>query len=453
MFIEYLIAISLFVLYLSVIIWSFGKLPIFSNSTFSRKGLIILFAIKLIFGVGSVLVYTYYYTDRQYADIYKYFDDSKVIYDAIGEHPKTSFKVITGIRYDKDNPELKQVIAPTQHFDKKEGGVIEANHRFVIRLHVLLRFISRGNIYIHTLFFCFLSFIGCVALYRALQPFFEYGHGRRMIVPVFLVPSILFWSSGLLKETLVMFFLGLLLFAAFKLLDLRNLLSNLVITVVCILFIYLLKPFIALSFLAGFYVMATINFKGYVRIIAMLLGIGIVLWILIAHDAFMCDMMTSLVAKRNEFIVLGLKMKAGSLTDTAIRPLGCLEPLRLIPSALYNMFMLPAVWSKSLFEKIFGLENLSILLFTVVALFYFKRPKRAKLQLVAFCFVFFSLNYALIGITVPIIGALVHYKVFGLLFYLILIFSLISLRKLIFDIKRLPMGEKTLFKAKKVIFR
>jgi hypothetical protein len=89
----------------------------------------------------------------------------------------------------------------------------------------------------------------------------------------------------------------------------------------------------------------------------------------------------------------------------------------------------------------------------VVALFYFKQPKRAKRQLVVFSTVFFGLNYALIGITVPIIGALVRYKVFGLLFYLILVFSLMSLRKFISDIQKLPFGLKMLQGAKKLLLR
>lgn len=453
MFIEYLIAILLFAAYLSIIVWSFGRLPIFAHSTLSRKGLTILFAIKLLFSVSTILVYTYYYTDRQYADIYKYFDDSKVISDAAGQHPAAFLKVVTGIRYDSTDAEIKDVVANTNHFDKQGAGVMEANNRLVIRLHTVLRFFSHGNIYIHTLVFCFLSFIGCVALYRALQPFFEFGHGRILIVPIFLVPSILFWSSGLLKETLVMFFLGMLIFSAFKLLDLKNILANIAISVVCFLFVYTLKPFIAFSFLAAFYLMATGNLKGYARIIAGLLGVGIVLWIFYAHNTFICELSSSLIAKRNEFIALGLKMKAGSLTDTTISGGDCLEPLRLLPSAMYNMFLQPAVWSKSLFEKIFGLENLLILLFSVVSLFYFKRPKRAKRQLVIFCLVFFGLNYALIGITVPIIGALVRYKVFGLLFYLILLLSLISLRKFISDIQRLPYGQKMMLGAKKILLR
>ena len=448
-----MISIILFLIYLTIIYWSFGRLPLFAHSSFSRIGLSVLFSLKLAFSIATVLVYTYYYTDRSYADIYKFFDDSQVIYDAIGEHPKACIKIVTGIRYHADDPEIKQVIAPTHHFDKKEGGMIEANHRLIIRFHTILRFISHGSVYIHSLIFCFLSFIGCVAAYRALQPFFEYGHERLLVIPVFLMPSILFWSSGLLKETLVMFFFGMLLFSAFRLLSLGNIFTNLVIITVCILFLYLLKPFIALSFLASYYIMATINFKGYIRIIAGLVGLGIVLWIFYAHNTFVCEVMARLISKRNEFVQLGLKMKAGSLADSTLRDPDCTGALNLIPSAMYNMFFQPFVWSRGLFEKVFGVENLFVLLFTISALFYFKRPKRAKLQLAVFSLTFFLLNYLLIGITVPIIGALVRYKIFGFMFYLILVFSFMSLRKLISDFRKIQIGQNLLSKAQKLVFK
>lgn len=449
---QYLIDLALFVLYLALMLWSFDRLPLFAHSSLSRPGLTAFFSLKLLFSVATVLVYTYYYTDRATADIYKYFDDSRVIYDAMGEHPRTCFHVVTGIGYDKDDPELKAVLANTQHFDKKDAGMGEANNRLLIRLHVLLRFISHGNVYIHTLFFCFLSFVGSVALYRALQPFFEYGQGRILIVPVFLVPSILFWTSGMLKETLVMCFLGLMAFSAFRVLSFQNIVTNLVLMVVWVLLMYLVKPFIALSFLAGFYVMATVNFKGLPRIITILLGVFMALVVLYLHQTFICQAMASLIVKRNDFIHLGLAMNAGSLADTTIRDASCTEPFKLIPTAVYNVFLQPALWSHGAMNKLFGLENTLVLFFALLSLRYFKRPKRSKMQLAAFCLVFVVLNYGVVGITIPIIGALVRYKVFGLLFFLILIPSNLSVRKFISDIKRMPMAEKWLFGMTKFVF-
>ena len=399
-----------------------------------------------------VLVYTYYYTDRGLADVYKYFDDGKVIYDNMCLHPSATLKVMTGLGYNAADPDIKTVVANTHHFDKP-GGVFESNHRLIIRFNAILCFFSYCNIYVHTLIFCFLSFMGLIALYRSLLPFFEEGLGRILIIPVFLVPSVLFWSSGLLKETLIIFFLGTLMFTAMKLLEMKNIITNLLLSALCIHFLYLSKPFVALSFILSFYVMSTFYFKGYMRIIALLVAMLGISWFLYAHQTFVCGMMASLISKRNEFTELGLKMKAGSLVDSRIYTSDCTLPLKLLPLGLYDMFMQPFIWSKGLLEKLFGTENLLVLLCSLCSLFMFKRPVNQKKQLVAFSTTFFLLNYALIGITVPIIGALVRYKVFGLIFYLILVICHVDLNKFIFYIKSKDTSNFILEKSKFLLFK
>jgi len=434
-------------------LWSFGSLPLFRNSNLSPRGLSLLFGLKLIFSIGLVLVYTYYYTDRAYADIYKYFDDGTNIYESIGTHPKASLQVITGIGFDHSDPEITRVLANTLNFDKKGDAFPESNHRLIIRLNAILCFFSYGSIYIHSLFFCFLSFMGLVALYRALGQFFDKGTGYILIIPVFLVPSILFWSSGLLPETLVVFFLGLLVFTSMKLAGMKNILVNLLLSFLLLRFLYLTKPFVVLSFLISLYIMGTLYMKGYLRVISILVATLAVIWLFYAHDTFICEVMSSIIHKRNDFVTLGMKMKAGSLVDERILADGCLTPLKLIPMGLYDMFFQPFVWSPGLFEKLFGIENLVTLLLTFLALFYFKKPKGSKLQLAAFCLTFFMLNYLLIGVTIPIIGALVRYKIFGLLFYVVFLISCIDLNKIILMANSSKYPRYILSKSEKLLFK
>jgi hypothetical protein len=408
--------------------------------------------LKLTFSIGLLLVYTYYYTDRGMADVYKYFDDGNTIYSSIGTHPKATLKVITGIGFDRKDPEIIGVMANTHHFDKKDNSFIESNHRLTIRLHTVLRFFSYGSIYVHSLFFCFLSFMGSVALFRVLHLFFEKGTGQMLLIPVFFVPSILFWSSGLLQETLIIFFLGMLFFSAVKLVSMKNIFTNLLLTALSLNFLYLSKPFIALSFLISFYIMGTFHFKGYIRIVAILIATLGMMWFFYAHDTFIGEIMTSIINKRNDFVTLGLKMKAGSLVDDHLYSGSWLVPLTLIPAGLYNMFFQPFIWSHGLFEKLFGAENLLVLVFTVIILFNFQRPKGPRLQLAVFSFIFFLLNYILIGITVPIIGALVRYKIFGLLFYLVFLICLLDLNKIISICDRSKYLSLAVQKSKKLFF-
>ena len=199
--------------------------------------------------------------------------------------------------------------------------------------------------------------------------------------------------------------------------------------------------------------MGTFYVRGFIRIISILIATLAVMWFFYAHDTFICEILSSIISKRNEFVTLGLKMKAGSLIDDRILPPNCLTPISLLPTGLYHMFMQPFIWSHGLFEKLFGAENLIILLLTLLSAVFFQKPDRSRRQLAAFCLVFFLLNYILIGITVPIIGALVRYKIFGLLFYIVLLTCLIDLNKIISIIqnqKNLNLGLK---RVQKTFFR
>jgi hypothetical protein len=115
--------------------------------------------------------------------------------------------------------------------------------------------------------------------------------------------------------------------------------------------------------------------------------------------------------------------------------------------------MQPFLWSHGLFEKLFAVENLIVLVLTLLTLSVFQKPKGTKLQLAVFSFVFFVLNYTLIGITVPIIGALVRYKIFGLLFYLIMLACLVDLNKIISIANKSPKTTFLLQKAQKLLFK
>ena len=55
-------------------------------------------------GVVLWAIYSFYYTDRVTADIFKYFDDSKIMFDALTEKPAHFFKMLSGIN--DNTPEI-----------------------------------------------------------------------------------------------------------------------------------------------------------------------------------------------------------------------------------------------------------------------------------------------------------------------------------------------------------
>ena len=63
------------------------------------------------------------------------------------------------------------------------------------------------------------------------------------MIPFFLIPTALIWSSGILKDTIVMGAIGVLLYTFYNVCSLkRNVLINLFITYISLLFLLLFRP-------------------------------------------------------------------------------------------------------------------------------------------------------------------------------------------------------------------
>jgi hypothetical protein len=66
------------------------------------------------------------------------------------------------------------------------------------------------------LVFSWLSFIGCVFFYRAFTLTFPGANHRRYAMMLFFLPSLIFWTADISKESLMMLSLGLISFGASK---------------------------------------------------------------------------------------------------------------------------------------------------------------------------------------------------------------------------------------------
>jgi hypothetical protein len=172
--------------YLLLFIFLIAKLKFFRFEGLSVRQLIGLFLVKCFAGGCVWLVYTYYYPG---SDFHMYFDSSRDMMQHL-------------------------LSGSTGNIPAWNGSFEDAfylNSRLVIITNVALHFISFHTIFVHLLFFCFFSFVGLTALYRAMRSHIG-DKNYALVIGIYLVPSVLFWTSGIYKETLVMLFLGLFIF-------------------------------------------------------------------------------------------------------------------------------------------------------------------------------------------------------------------------------------------------
>ncbi|HLP49914.1 MAG TPA: hypothetical protein VK154_03460 [Chitinophagales bacterium] len=413
---------ALYTFYLALFLWLIFRWSFFKVEGTPKAHFAFFFLLKVAAGVALTLVYTYYYTDQQKADIYRYFNDSRVISPLLFTDPAAWLKIMTG--YHIDDPGTFLYLINTHYFSHP-GSDIVTNNTFIIRVNVLLNYLSFTNIYINTLLLNFISFASLTLLYRLLAPYFT-QFSYILYIPIFLLPSVVFWSSGLLKEALLFTCLGPFFYygANAKELPLYKYILGMAAG--------LLMLFIKLQ--VGFFAIMSL-------FLCMHQGKRLMpVWLRLSLFAAMCaigiyfggsDIVDMLINKRNEFAQLAVDENAGSFLSTPYLEPTATNLIALMPQAMVNAMLRPFVWEGSkLFQLVFAIENTLFLLMLTGLLFFFKRPTAIRLQL-CLCFLFFALaNYLVIGITVPVMGAIVHYRVIATPFLLLAVLLAVDLERL-----------------------
>ncbi len=411
-------------LFISAIRW----LPLFKNSELSFTEITFFFSLKILFGFILIAVYTKFYPQRNLADVFKYFDDACILFDNSKTLHLSLLDTFRGLTMNTNHT----LIENTHHFDKQGSGFFEANHHLIIYVHLMLRYFSNGNIYLHSVWFSFLSFIGSVAIYTSLKKYFLANENWLKGI-VFCIPSVLFWSSGMLKETLILFSLGLLGYAYTerkRMADWKSV-SLLLVSLLLLLFI---KPYVLLGIVLSaftYWLFKQDNSKQLSLAIAVISAAILFFW--------GNDWANQLIHKRNEFITLSEHTNTQSLLHSEILPeTGLVELLKITPSALYAVCLEPSVFHlKSLKDLPFCIENLLLILGLLFLFIRYPAYNPNKIAISAALLMFVFSQFMIIGWTVPVSGAIVRYKVTALPFLCIGLLIHVNLNLFIYDINSL----------------
>ena len=250
-------------LYLFLILIFINKSRFFTNTNLKNTTLFGLFFLKLVAAYCLFLVYSKYYTDRSTADIFKYFDDSTWLYkNVFSNSPINYFKIILGIH--TDQPYIHYELKQTQYWFKPHETNVFNDNRTVIRFNLIIYLISLGYYHIHTLILCFLSFIGLTGIYKTFIKLFP-EKTLILILSIYFLPSVLFWGSGILKESLLLFSVGLFIYGLAELiLHKKKSLSNFIIITISFLLLTITKTYVILTLAPS--VLALITYPRFKKI-------------------------------------------------------------------------------------------------------------------------------------------------------------------------------------------
>ncbi len=250
--------IILCIAYLVLFYFLFSRSNFINESRIKTSTLYLFFIVKIIAGILLMLYFKHHYGG---GDMFAYFEDAKIIHGAAKENIINYLKLLTGI--DGDNPELKPYYAKMINKDVSFDRNIQFVNTSIIRWNALIMLFSFQHFYVHIIFMCGLSFIGLLGFYRVFSTNVTGIKKSLLQICVFLTPSLLMWSSAILKETILIFGMGILTYSIQRLSTSFSV-KNFIIAILSFAVILFTKKFIALIVIVPliiFYCINRFNFK------------------------------------------------------------------------------------------------------------------------------------------------------------------------------------------------
>ncbi|HEX2616007.1 MAG TPA: hypothetical protein VHL57_00620 [Flavobacteriales bacterium] len=399
--------------YTALFLFLIRRWGFFAARGLSRRSIGLLFLLKIAAGTVLWYIYTYHYPDRATADIYKYFDDGNIMFGALPDHPGDYLRMLFGVDNTAKHMDTDYYMVMNNWYRQYEGNLYNDAHT-MIRFNALVRLFSFGVYHVHTVFACFLGLIGLVGLYRAFVPYLA-GAERALAVGVFLLPSVLFWGSGVIKEALLFFALGVFVLHVFRSINGRQSVLGLFALVLSVALLAVLKFYVVLSLAPGLIAYTWCRRTGDRRT-WMKFGLVYVVAVLFALTSSRIipgfDVLETLWVKQKDFVGVATATGSGSyIPPPPLEP----EPwsfIKQIPHALYMTFLSPLVtWRSGALGIVSAAENVLLLLACAFTLVRPRHRRDMDLPLILFCVGYCLVLALIIGWTTPVVGALVRYRV------------------------------------------
>lgn len=226
----------------------------------SKHVVVAAFVLKILFGLALWWIYTFYYTDRSKADIYKYYDDSRVLYDLLFEHPIHFLQILFGVNNGAD--QFHYVYDQMYNWYSPFATHLYNANQAIIKINAVMHIFSFGNFNVHTVLFCFLSFIGQIAIYKTFYPYLS-DKKWGLFAAVFLLPTVLFWGSGVLKEGIILFGLGIFIYSLHQIIFKKPTIKMFLILLLGLWAIIIMKVYILIALFPGIILLLWVKLSGY----------------------------------------------------------------------------------------------------------------------------------------------------------------------------------------------
>ncbi len=396
------------------------------------KEFIWLFMIRVFGGVLFAIIYVYYY--KLVGDTFQYWQGGRIMAEIFYDDPSSYFALM--------NSNAGAIPAELKHHVEWIGYSNTSEEWFTTKIVSVFALFGFKSFLIYNIFFGAIGFIGCWQLMRFSREFIPEIKKQTFYV-LALVPGVLIWSSGLIKDTITFTcFAIFLLYYAKVVFGNEKKLRYFLFMIISAYFMFRIKPYVliceipALAFATYVFYKARINVPFLRRILmpALLLtlmigSIGGVIQIAEASEKYKLETLESKVKGFQSWHeTLGgayYTIGGGHVEYTAT------GVLVAAPEALSHTYIRPFLWEARNISMLFtAIESALILILLIISFrYYIMDPDLRKFlhnnHIVVFLFVFAVVFGFTVGFTSYNYGALARYKVPSQVSFLLLLFYVV----------------------------
>ncbi|HTE33321.1 MAG TPA: hypothetical protein VK666_23230 [Chryseolinea sp.] len=382
----------------------------------NRRYFIPALTVKILGAISVGIIYDYYYHGGDTFSYHKY--GSRIIWEAFMDSPTDGFKLLLT---DGSNT------AGIYKYSSRILFFTDPSSYVIVRIAAILDLITFSTYSSTAVLFAVFSFAGMWLFFKAFYVRYPYLH-RGLSIAAFFIPSVFFWGSGLLKDTITLGCLGMATYSISTIfIEKKPSLGRFLLLAGSLLGLYFIKIYILLTFLPAAIIWiftAQLPLMRSTIVKIMVFPFVIVLALAISYYSVIA------ASEGNEKYAVNKLAKTAQITAYDIRyftgrdagsgySLGELDGtfgslMALAPQAINVSLFRPYLWEVSnAFMLLSALESLALFMFFLYILISQNVSIRKSFTQpdIFFCLIF-SISFAFaVGVSTFNFGTLARYKI------------------------------------------
>ena len=394
------------------------------TNVYTKKYFIPALSVKVIGAITlGILYHTLYGGDTN-----NYYKQAGIVYHAFGDSFAAGWELVT------TSGDVTPAIS--KYTDQLLWFGHGNNEYFVIRVAAVLALLSFDTYTVIAVFFAAITFSGMWVMYMTFVKLRPQAY-KELAIAVFFLPSVFFWGSGLLKDSLCIGALGWLFYTFYRgAIERKNMLRCLLVGASAVGVIFAMKVYILLAFMPPALLWVFNENSSKIRNTAvrwlskpLFLGVGTVValyaftQLAAADERFNVDKIGAQSKQTSEYLQQKSQSEQGSGYNIGVQDGTIGSMVKLAPQAIVVSLFRPFIWeARNPTMALSALEALYFLVLTLRILWRVGLVKTfsaiSRVPVLSLCFVF-SLIFAIsVGVSSGNFGTLVRYKIPLMPFYL-----------------------------------